>query len=89
MKKVLSCSKYLFLFLFFFVALVVFFNIQRGDTYVNFGFSYAISRGEIPYLDFNLVIPPLAPYLYSIFLFFSKSILVFYLEQALLIFIFF
>ena len=89
MKKVLSCSKYLFLFLFFFVSLVVFFNIQRGDTYVNFGFSYAISRGEIPYLDFNLVIPPLAPYLYSIFLFFSKSILVFYLEQALLLTILF
>lgn len=81
--------QYLFLFLFFFLAQLLFFNIQRGDTYVNFGFSYAISRGEIPYLDFNLVIPPLAPYLYSIFLLISKSIIAFYLEQALLLTIMF
>ena len=78
-------SRYLFIFLFFFTAQFLFFNIQRGDTYVNFGFSYAISRGEIPYLDFNLVIPPLAPYLYSIFLLVSKSIFAFYLEQAFLL----
>ena len=78
-------AKYLFLFLFFFLAQVLFFNIQRGDTYVNFGFSYAISKGEVPYLDFNMVIPPFAPYLYAIFLLFSKSILCLYLGQAFLL----
>lgn len=78
-------AKYLFLFLFFFLAQVLFFNIQRGDTYVNFGFSYAVSRGEVPYLDFNMVIPPFAPYLYAVFLLFSKSILCLYLGQAFLL----
>lgn len=81
--------KYLFLFLYFFYALVLAYNLIRGDSYVNFGFSYAITRGEVPYVDFNLVIPPLAPWLYSILLFFRSSILVFYLEQALLLTLFF
>ncbi len=81
--------KYLFLFCYFFYCLVLAYNLTRGDSYVNFGFSYAITRGEIPYVDFNLVIPPLAPWLYSIFLFFDSSILVFYLEQALLLTLFF
>ena len=81
--------KYLFLFCYFFYCLVLAYNLTRGDSYVNFGFSYAITRGEIPYVDFNLVIPPLAPWLYSIFLFFDSSILIFYLEQALLLTLFF
>ena len=58
---------------------------MRGDTYVNYGFSYAILQGEIPYIDFNLVIPPFSPFFYSIFLIFSKSILCFYLGQAILL----
>lgn len=81
--------KYVGLFLFFFFSLVFFFNLSRGDTYVNFGFSYAIARGEVPYLDFNMVIPPLSPWFYSIFLLFSKSILIYYAVQALLLTILF
>lgn len=81
--------QYVFLFLFFFFSLVFFFNVSRGDTYVNFGFSYAIARGEVPYLDFNMVIPPFSPWFYSIFLLFSKSILVYYAGQALLLTILF
>ena len=81
--------KYIFLFVFFFFAQVFLFNVQRGDSYVNFGFSYALSRGEIPYLDFNMVIPPFAPWLYSLFLVFKPSILCFYAGQALLLTILF
>ena len=77
--------KYLILFVYFFISLVFIFTLSRGDTYVNFGFSYAVSIGEIPYNDFNMVISPLAPYLYSIGLFISNSIIVYYLEQALLL----
>ena len=84
-----SNLKYVFLFFYFFYCLVLAYNLIRGDSYVNFGFSYAITRGEVPYVDFNLVIPPLAPWLYSIFLFLNSSILVFYLEQALLLTLFF
>ena len=77
--------KYLILFVYFFISLVFIFTLSRGDTYVNFGFSYAVSIGEIPYNDFNMVISPLAPYLYSIGLFISTNIIVYYLEQALLL----
>lgn len=80
---------YVGLFLYFFWCLVVAYNLSRGDTYVNFGFSYALSRGEIPYVDFNMVIPPVGPLLYSAFLIFSNSILCFYAGQALLLTIFF
>ena len=51
---------------FFFLALVFIFTLSRGDTFVNYGFSYAISKGEIPYKDFNLVIPLFGPFIYSI-----------------------
>lgn len=87
MKKIVF--KYMFLFVFFFLAQVFLFNIQRGDSYVNFGFSYAILRGEVPYVDFNMVIPPFSPWFYSIFLFFRSSILCFYAGQALLLTILF
>ena len=87
--KIQSVFKYLFLFCYFFYCLVLAYNLIRGDSYVNFGFSYAITRGEVPYVDFNLVIPPLAPWLYSVFLFCNSSILVFYLEQAILLTLFF
>ena len=56
--KIQSVFKYLFLFCYFFYCLVLAYNLTRGDSYVNFGFSYAITRGEVPYVDFNLVIPP-------------------------------
>ena len=81
--------KYIFLFVFFFIAQVFLFNIQRGDSYVNFGFSYALLRREVPYVDFNMVIPPFSPWLYSIFLLFHSSILCLYIGQSLLLTILF
>ncbi len=77
--------KYILLFLFFYVSLVFIFTLSRSDTFVNFGFSYAISKGQIPYRDFNMVITPFAPFLYSIGLLMCNNILVYYLEQALLL----
>jgi len=86
MKKYI---KYILLFIFFFISLVFIFTISRGDTFVNYGFSYAISKGEIPYKDFNMVITPLAPFIYSIELIFFNNIIIFYLEQAILLTILF
>ena len=83
MKK--SILKQLFIFIFFFISIVFVFTLNRGDTFVNYGFSYAISKGEIPYKDFNMVISPLSPFLYSIGLLINKNIIVYYLEQALLL----
>ena len=90
MKKHRIILKYVFLFFFFLCALLFGFTLNRGDTFANYGFSYAISMGEIPYKDFNMVITPFSPFLYSIGLLFNKSILTFYIEQAiLLVFLFF
>ncbi len=82
MKKYL---KYIILFIFFFVSLVFIFTLSRGDTFVNYGFSYAISRGETPYKDFNMVISPFGPIIYSIGLLLCKNIIVYYIEQAILL----
>lgn len=80
--------KYSLIFIYCFFAIVFFYTVLRGDLYVNYGFSYAISMGEVPYVDFNLVILPFAPFLYSIFLVFSKSIIFYYLGQAFLLTLF-
>ena len=53
---------YLLLFVFFFLCLLLFYNLNRGDLYVNYGFSYAISKLEVPYKDFNMVITPFATF---------------------------
>ena len=86
MKKYI---KYIILFLFFLISLIFIFTLSRGDTFVNYGFSYAIRLGEIPYRDFNMVITPFAPLLYSIGLFIFNDIITFYIEQALLLTIMF
>ena len=60
-----SIIKFVILFFFFFLFLVVNYNIYQGDSVANYGFSYALLRGEVPYLDFNMVIPLFSPFLYS------------------------
>lgn len=83
-----SIVKYACIFVYSFLCLVFIYTLYRNDLYFNYGFSYAISRGEIPYVDFNLVILPFAPILYSVFLLFSKSIICYYLGQSLLLTVF-
>lgn len=84
-KKKKELIKYFLIFIYSFFCLLFIYTLSRGDTYVNYGFSYAIRMGEVPYADFNLVILPFAPFLYSLFLLFSKSIICYYLGQALLL----
>ena len=45
--------KYGVMFLLFFLCLQFFYNCFQGDQIYNFGFSYAISKGEVPYRDFQ------------------------------------
>ena len=80
-----------FIFLFFFIlyGFLVAYNLYFGDTIVNYGFSYAITRGEIPYVDYNLIIPLFSPFLYSIFLFVCKSFLFYYIVQSIFVVLFF
>lgn len=67
-KKYIS---YLLLFLLnFFItfSFSCFFSNVSGDEVWNYGFSYNILQGLIPYRDFNMVITPLYSFLGSIFL---------------------
>ena len=80
--------KYILMFIYFFVVLKYIYIPFRMDTYNNYGFSYAIVNGEIPYKDFYLIVPLFGPFLYSILLIFNKSIIVFYLEQTILLILF-
>ena len=84
MKTFLKCS---IVFLFSLIILLVFgMEINSYDAIWNYGFSYSISRGQIPYRDFTMIIPPLYNFIMSIGLIvFSHDNLVFLIEQSLLI----
>lgn len=82
-------GQFIFLFLFVLYSFLVAYNLFFGDTIVNYGFSYAITRGEVPYVDYNLIIPLFSPFLYSIFLFIFKSFLFYYIVQAIFVVLFF
>ena len=77
-------SKYVFLFCFFFLILSVFsFYNHSYDSFWNYSFSYAIARGEVPYLDFNMVSTPFCSFFFSLFLIFNHNYLCYLLGWAL------
>lgn len=80
-----SIIKFIVLFFFFFFFLVFCYNIYQGDSVWNYGFSYALLRGEIPYLNFNMVVPLFSPFLYSLGLYIFNDILMIYVEQSILL----
>ena len=79
----------MFIFFLFFYCLIIAYNMFFGDSIANLGFSYAMRIGEIPYKDFNMVIPPFSPFIYMIPLLIYKSSIVYYLTQAALLLILF
>ena len=85
--KFRKCLKYIFLFIFFLLALVIFgYYNNQFDSIWNYGYSYAISIGEIPYRDFTLLTTPLFPYVFSIGLrLFGHDNIIFLIEQAILL----
>lgn len=85
MNFILDKFKYAFIFLFSFLVMSILMTYFDGDVLWNYGFSYAISQGEVPYRDFNMILTPLYPFLMSIGLLFNSNILVFYIENSLLI----
>lgn len=58
--------KYIIIFILFLSCLVYFNTLFRGDSYVNYGFSYNIVKGNLLYKDFNIILPVLSPLFYSI-----------------------
>ena len=58
--------KYVLLFIFLFIVFLVWelFAVELyADEVWNYGFAYSISRGLVPYLDYNMIVPPLWFYL--------------------------
>ena len=87
LKKLWDNKRYLFIFFFSFFILTFFAsNIAVYDSIWNYSFSYAIARGEIPFLDFNMIIPGFYNFIMAIGLkLISNNILVYFLEQSLLV----
>ncbi len=87
MKKVKGREilKYSLIFIYFFLCLQIFFQMFCGDLIYNYGFSYALLRGELPYVDFNMIIPPLGALIYAVPLkIFGVHLIILNLFQALL-----
>ena len=81
---------YIFIFLFIFSLYFIFnFPSAHGDPIAMYGFSYAITKGEIPYLDFNIISTPLYVFLMAIGLVFWNNFTMLLIEQALLVTLFF
>lgn len=79
MKCIKKYRNYVFLFCLFFFSLWFFgFYNQQYDSFWNYSFSYAITRGQIPYVDFNMVSTPFTAFFFSIFLLISNNY-IFYL----------
>ncbi len=86
MKKIFK------LFVLFVVCLVwnLVINSIQNDEIWNYGFAHNIYLGLIPYRDFNMVIPPLYPFLMSLpFHIFGSSMLVLHVENAIILTFFF
>ena len=63
-----------------------FFHLATGDEIWNYGFSYNIAKGAIPYKDFNMIVMPFYSLLMALPLkFFYNNLLVFHLSNAILI----
>ena len=84
-KNCKEILKYVVMFLLFFLCLQFFYNCFQGDQIYNFGFSYAISKGEVPYRDFNMIITPFGAFFYFIPFIFGKHLLIFNFFQAFML----
>ena len=84
MKKYVSYLKYVFVF----VAAVIFLNFIPFDLdeIWNYGFMHNMYEGLVPYKDFNMVITPFFPFLFSLpFYIFGSNLLVVNVCQSILI----
>lgn len=87
MKKYFKYSL-IFLVIFFisFLAIQVFgFHNTYGDPINSYGFSKAISMGQIPYRDFNMIVTPLYAMYQSLFLHIYDDFIMINISQALIV----
>ena len=68
------------------VAYTYYFRPLVDDELYNYGFSYNIINGLIPYKDFNMIIPPLFNYLLaSLLLIFGSKLIIYHIILSLMI----
>ena len=85
-KNIFKYIGYFLLFIYFFLCInFLFANDFNCDQLYQFGFSYSLVRGEIPYLNFNMIVTPFSTFVYAIPLIFKNSYLLFTIFQAFLI----
>ena len=75
---------YLFLFFLFLLSFITINNFIM-DNYWNYGFSYNIANGLIPYRDFNMVLFPLFPLLCALVMkIFGSKLIIYYIVSSLI-----
>ena len=73
-KNIFKYIGYFLLFIYFFLCInFLFANDFNCDQLYQFGFSYSLVRGEIPYLNFNMIVTPFSTFVYAIPLIFKTS----------------
>ncbi len=85
-KDLKKYGKFILLFIFIFCCFTfILWGVNYGDPIANYGFSYAIRRGEVPYLHFNTISTPLFAFFGTIGLFIWNNYTMFLLQQSLLV----
>lgn len=75
--------RYVFVFLFALGILIFFSSINTYDAIWNYGFSYALSKFQTPFVEINMITPGFYPMIMSLGMFLCHNNLVFLIEQAL------
>lgn len=76
---------FLFLFILFLVWNLLLVPLNLDEVW-NYGFAHNIYSGLVPYKDFNMILTPFYPFLMSLgFHLFGSNMLVFHIEQAIIL----
>lgn len=85
-KRLFSILKFCLLFFVIFLILMFFGHIfSYPDSINTYGFSYALYKGQIPYLEFNTITTPLYAFYQSLFLYIYNDSLMLMVSQTLLV----
>lgn len=81
-KNLKVIIKYVLLFFIFLISTLIISTINQDEVW-NYGFSYNIYKGLVPYRDFNMVLTPFYPMFMSLFLhIFGKGIISMHIANA-------
>ena len=82
--KIKPFIKYFLVFFFFLYWSLIIQSISLDEIW-NYGFTYNIYNGLVPYKDFNMVMTPIYPMIMSVFLMINSSILTMHIVNSLML----